>query len=54
MQRPYAVREITGSTITQMYSGPGLSWSGGYAYGPLRTFQVEACNSSGCSVWTAQ
>ena len=48
----YVVQEEDGATISQMYSGSGTSWSGGYAYGPLRSFRVEACNSAGCSSWT--
>jgi predicted phage tail protein len=47
----YVVQEETGATITQMYSGSNTTWSGGYT-GPLRSFRVEACNSSGCSPWT--
>ncbi|MFC3654108.1 hypothetical protein ACFONN_21395, partial [Dyella humi] len=47
----YVVQEINGSITTQMYSGPNTSWSGGYAYGPVRTFQVKACSSYGCSAW---
>ena len=47
----YVMQEITGSLYTQMYSGGGTTWSGGYAYGPLRIFQVKACNNSGCSAW---
>ena len=50
----YVLQEITFTATVQMYSGTGLGWSGGYAYGPLRVFQVKACNSSGCSAWTAQ
>ncbi|MBD8874360.1 hypothetical protein [Rhodanobacter sp. DHB23] len=48
----YVVQEESGATITQMYSGSGTTWAGGYAYGALRSFRVEACNSSGCSPWT--
>ena len=48
----YVVQEENGATITQMYSGSSTTWSGGYPYGPLRSFRVEACNSSGCSSWT--
>ena len=48
----YVVQEENGATITQMYSGSSTTWSGVYAYGPLRSFRVEACNSSGCSPWT--
>ena len=48
----YVVQQENGATITQMYSGPNTTWSGGYPYGPLRSFRVEACNSSGCSPWT--
>jgi len=47
----YVVQEETGATITQVYSGSNTTWSGGYT-GALRTFRVEACNSSGCSPWT--
>ena len=48
----YVLQEETGTTVTQMYSGSGTSWSGGYAYGALRSFRVQACNSSGCSPWS--
>ncbi|WP_158543321.1 hypothetical protein [Dyella psychrodurans] len=47
----YVVQEIAGAITTQVYSGPNTTWSGGYAYGALRIFQVKACNSSGCSPW---
>jgi YD repeat-containing protein len=47
----YVAQQQSGTTITQVYSGSGTSWSGGYA-GALRTFRVEACNSAGCSPWT--
>jgi hypothetical protein len=47
----YVVQEESGTTITQVYSGAGTTWSGGYT-GALRSFRVEACNSSGCSPWT--
>ncbi|RDS81980.1 hypothetical protein [Dyella psychrodurans] len=48
----YVVQATTGSTTMQMYSGPDTSWSGGYAQGAVRTFQVKACNSYGCSPWS--
>lgn len=48
----YAVRELSGGTYTQVYSGSSTSWSGIYLYGPLRSFNVQACNSSGCSPWS--
>jgi len=48
----YVVREVNGATDTQVYSGTNTSWSGSYAYGALRSFNVEACNSAGCSPWS--
>ena len=47
----YVAQDESGTIITQDYSGPNTTWSGGYT-GALRTFRVEACNSSGCSPWT--
>lgn len=50
----YVVQETAnyGGTVTQVYSGSGTTWTGVYAYGPLHSFRVEACNSAGCSPWT--
>ncbi|MEY2168377.1 MULTISPECIES: hypothetical protein [unclassified Rhodanobacter] len=48
----YVVQEESGATITQMYSGSSTTWTGAYT-GPVRSFRVEACNSSGCSPWTS-
>lgn len=48
----YVVRELSGGTYTQVYSGSNTSWSGIYPYGPLRSFNAEACSSAGCSQWS--
>jgi len=51
----YTMQYQDGSTITTGYSGPNTSQNEGFINHPAATisFRVEACNSVGCSMWSA-
>jgi YD repeat-containing protein len=48
----YTLQQEAGTTISQLYSGTGTSYSFGYARGALRSVRVQACSSAGCSAWS--
>jgi YD repeat-containing protein len=50
----YTVQEQSGSTVSTLYSGSNTSINTGYAVGSAPpSIRLEACNSVGCSPWSA-
>jgi len=51
----YTLQEMIGTNVSTLYSGTNTSYSTGYPYSQTgtRSARVQACNSSGCSSWTA-